>query len=72
MLDKTIDSALQALRKRMIREGLGGLPHVEVEALLTLRGLRLTKVPPPMLPDCKHHRAVRPVVLASLRGGGEL
>ena len=69
MFDRTIDSVLQALRRRIIRDGLEGLPHVE--ALLTMRGVRLTKVPPPMPPDCKHHRAVMPVVLASLQGGGK-
>jgi hypothetical protein len=69
MLDETITSALCRLRVKIIREGLEGLP--QVEALLTLRGIRLTKVPPLMPPDCQHHRGVRPVVLAALQGGAK-
>ena len=44
MLDKSIDSALLALRKNLIRGCGEGLHHVE--ALLTLRGV----VPPAVLP----------------------
>ena len=69
MLDKSIDSALQALRRQMIREGQNGLCHVE--ALLRLRGIRLAKVPPPMPDDCLHYGAVRPIVLAALQGGAD-
>ena len=67
MLDKTVDNALCRLRVKIIREGLDGLPHVE--ALLTMRGVCLTTVPPPVRSDCQHFFGVRPVVLATLQGG---
>ncbi|WP_159458612.1 hypothetical protein [Roseisalinus antarcticus] len=44
MQDKTIDNALLALRKDMIRNGGDGLTHVE--ALLTMRGVGLPAVLP--------------------------
>jgi hypothetical protein len=49
MLEKTIDSALLALRKRTIREGREGL--AQVEALLTLRGVHMPTVLPPKRGD---------------------
>ncbi|MTJ05746.1 MAG: hypothetical protein FH759_13765, partial [Sediminimonas qiaohouensis] len=39
MQDRTIDNALLALRKEIVRHGRDGLDHVE--ALLTLRGVEL-------------------------------
>jgi len=44
MRGKSIDNALLALRKQVIREGLDGLGHVE--ALLTLRGVHMPAVMP--------------------------
>lgn len=69
MLDGTITSALCRLRVKIIREGLEGLPHVE--ALLSLCGVRLTKVSPAMPADCQHYSGVRPVVLAALQDGAK-
>jgi hypothetical protein len=44
MQDKTIDGALLALRKQIIREKREGLAHVE--ALLALRGVHMPAVLP--------------------------
>lgn len=44
MQDKSINNALLALRKQIIRCGLDGLP--EVEALCRLRGVRMARVMP--------------------------
>ena len=42
MQDRTIDNALLALRKRIIREGGEGLDHVE--ALLAMRGVGMPRI----------------------------
>ncbi len=44
MQDKSINNALLALRKQIIRCGLDGLP--EVEALCLLRGVHMSRVMP--------------------------
>lgn len=55
MQDKSINGALLALRKNIIRGNLDGLAHVE--ALLTLRGVHMPAVLPAKKPDvakCGH------------------
>ena len=67
MLDKTITSALCRLRVKIIRDGLEGLPHVE--ALLTLRGVRLTKVPRKTPHDRQQQRGISLMVRTALQSG---
>jgi len=58
MQDKSIDGALLALRKQIIRGDLDGLAHVE--ALLTLRGVHMPAVLPAKRKDVagKGHMAI--------------
>ena len=49
MQDKTINNALLALRKQIIREGGNGLDHVQ--ALLEQRGVNMPRVLPPKRSD---------------------
>ena len=67
MLDKSIDGALLALRKRIIREGGKGLEHVE--ALLALRGVPAPRVLPPKRRDVAKRGETRRVLLGALRSG---
>lgn len=67
MLDKTIDSALLALRRQIIREGQEGL--VEVETLLRLRGVSMLKVLPPKRKDVAGKGAMRLILLEGIGRG---
>lgn len=67
MLDKTIDSALQNLRRDLIRNGGDGLEHVE--ALMRLRGIPMPRVLPPKRPDAAKHGQMRRIILDALREG---
>lgn len=69
MIDKTITSALLALRKQIIWDGLDGLEHVN--ALLMARGIDpagLNTVPRQLAQACAR-RGIQMLVLASLRTG---
>lgn len=65
MQDKTIDNALLALRKQIIRGDLDGLDHVE--ALLTARGVRLPRVLRPWRANQARAHEVRLIVLKALQ-----
>jgi len=67
MQDKSIDGALLALRKQIIREKREGLAHVE--ALLVLRGVHMPAVLPAKRKDVagKGHMAIW--VMQALKGG---
>lgn len=67
MLDKTIDSALLALRKNLVREGGEGLEHVE--ALLQMRGVDMPRVMPAKRQDAAKRGHMRLLVLEALRDG---
>lgn len=67
MLDKSIDGALLALRKQIIRSHGEGLEHVE--ALLALRGVRWRQVRPTQRPDRGRRGQTRRVLLEALAGG---
>lgn len=64
MLDKSIDGALLALRKQIIRGDLDGL--AEVERLLDLRGIHMPRVMPARKPDAARHGAMARIVLEAL------
>lgn len=74
MQDRTIDNALLALRRQIIREDREGLEHVE--ALLRLRGVRMPVVLPGKRPDAAQRGHMRRMVLRALqecpRGQAEL
>jgi hypothetical protein len=65
MLDKTIDSALLALRKQIIRSGGKGL--AEAETLLRTRGVHMPRVLPPRREGAARMGEVRRIILAGLR-----
>lgn len=67
MLDKTIDSTLQNLRRDLIRNGGDGLKHVE--ALMRLRGIPMPRVMPKQSPDRAGHGVMKVMILEALRGG---
>lgn len=67
MQDKSIDNALLALRKQIIRGNLDGLAHVE--ALLALRGVPMPRVMPDKRPDAARRGHMRWIVLDALRDG---
>ena len=67
MLDKSIDGALLALRKQIIRGDEAGLEHVE--ALLRARGVFLPRVMPAKRIDAARRGHMSLIVLAALRGG---
>ncbi|MFZ1661442.1 MAG: hypothetical protein WAT77_05740 [Paracoccaceae bacterium] len=67
MLDKSIDGALLALRKQIIRGDGEGLAHVE--ALLRLRKVPLPRVLPVKRPNAAKRGHMRLLVLDALRGG---
>jgi hypothetical protein len=69
MLDKTINSALLALRAQIIRGNLDGLDHVE--ALLVQRGIdpAAHHVPRPIPRDSCKLREVKLIIIAALRDG---
>lgn len=67
MQDKSIDGALLALRKQIIRSKGDGLAHVE--ALLTLRDVPMPRVLPVKTPDAARRGQMRALVYEALRGG---
>jgi len=67
MQDKTINSALLALRKQIIRGKLDGLTHVE--ALLMMRGVDMPAVLPAQRPDVARRGHMAAMVLDALRDG---
>ena len=67
MQDKSIDGALLALRKTIIRGKLDGLAHVE--ALLVLRAVHMPAVLPAKKPDVAKCGQMSRLVRETLRGG---
>lgn len=67
MLDKSIDGALLALRKQIIRGKLDGLDHVE--ALLVMRGVGIPTVLPARRSCAAGRGQTRAMVLDVLRDG---
>jgi len=67
MQDKSIDGALIALRKSIIRGNLDGLAHVE--ALLTIRCVPMPRVMPAKRPDAALRGHISRLVIDALRGG---
>lgn len=67
MLDKSIDGALLALRKQIIRGDGVGLEYVE--ALLILRRVQLPRVMPAKKPDVARRGMLNLLLLSALRGG---
>lgn len=67
MLDKSIDGALLALRKQIIREGQEGL--AEVETLLRLRGVPMPRVMQPKAANTARRYHMRLMVQDALKDG---
>lgn len=67
MLDKSIDAALLALRKQIIRGDGNGLAHVE--ALCLMRGLELRRVAPAQRKDAARKGETARLVIGALRDG---
>ncbi|WP_333829876.1 hypothetical protein [Pararhodobacter sp.] len=67
MLDKSIDGALLALRKQIIRGNGEGLAHVE--ALCRLRGVDLPAVLPANRADAARKGLMRLIILDGIRKG---
>jgi len=67
MQNKTINGALLALRKQIIRGNLDGLNHVE--ALLRLRGVQMPHVMPAKRSDVARRGQMRIIILGALRDG---
>lgn len=67
MLDKSIDGALLALRKQIIRGDGVGLEHVE--ALLILRRVQMPRVMPAKKPDVARRGMLNLLLLSALRDG---
>ena len=67
MQDRTINNALLALRKQIIREGGEGQDHVE--ALLQMRGVDMPRVLPPKRKDVAGKGLMTRLVLDALRDG---
>jgi hypothetical protein len=67
MLDKSIDGALLALRKQIIREGKPGREHVE--ALLALRGVPAPRVLPAKRQDVAKKGHMRRIICGALKDG---
>lgn len=67
MQDRTINNALLALRKQIIRGNLNGLEHVE--ALLAQRGVSLPRVLPPKRLTTARYCEIRLIILGALRDG---
>lgn len=64
MLDKTVYSALLALRKQIIRSG--GEGQVEVETLIRMPGVHMPRVLPPKREGAARMGEVRRIILAGL------
>ena len=67
MLDKSINGALLALRKQIIRGNLEGLGHVE--ALLTMRGVPIPAVLPAKNANVALRGHARALICEALRDG---
>lgn len=67
MQDKSIDGALLALRKQIIRGDQDGLEHVE--ALLRLRGVPMPRILPGKRSDVARRGHMRVWILGALRDG---
>ncbi|KZY31872.1 hypothetical protein A3731_22955 [Roseovarius sp. HI0049] len=67
MQDRTIDNALLALLKQIIREDGDGLGYVE--ALLQMRGVDMPRVLPPKRKDVAGKGLMTRLVLEALRDG---
>ncbi len=67
MLDKSINGALLALRKQIIRRDGEGQEHVE--ALLAMRGVGMPRVMPAKRSDVARRGHMQLLILASLRDG---
>ena len=67
MLDKSIDGALLALRKQIIRGNGEGLAHVE--ALLAMRCVPMPAVLPAKKPDAARKGMMRIIILDGIRRG---
>lgn len=67
MQDKTIDNALLALRKQLIRANGEGLAHVE--ALCQLRGVNMPAVLPAKRADAARKGLMRRIILEGIRKG---
>ena len=67
MLDKSIDGALIALRKQIIRGNGEGLAHVE--ALMALRGVPMPDVLPAKRADAARKGLMRLIILDGIRKG---
>ncbi|GAA6199211.1 hypothetical protein [Aquicoccus sp. SU-CL01552] len=67
MQDKSIDNALLALRKQIIRGNRDGLEHVE--ALLRLRGVDMPRVLPAKRSDVARRGHMTLLILDILRDG---
>ena len=65
MQDKTINNALLALRKQIIRGDDEGLNHVE--SLLRMRGVDMPRVMPPKRKDVARRGLMSALVLGALR-----
>src|SRR6056297_2074461 len=69
MQDRTIDNALLALRKQIIRDSLDGLDHVE--ALLQMRKVSGPFVMRPKPKDAARRGRMSALVLSALAEGGK-
>ena len=67
MQDRTIDNALLALRKQIIRGDLDGLE--QVEALLTMRGVRMPRVMPQWREMQARGHEIRGIIKRTLQDG---
>lgn len=67
MQDKSINGALLALRKQIIRGKLDGL--TEVEALLAIRSVPMPRVMPAKRPDVARRGEVRRKIYEATRSG---
>src|SRR6056297_1226287 len=67
MQDKSINNALLALRKQIIREGQDGL--AEVETLLRMRGVAMPAVLPQKKADAARQGIMRLIVYDGMREG---
>ena len=67
MLDKSIDAALEELRRQIVRGGLEGQEHVE--ALMIARGIAMRPMSRQLVAVRLPRNYLRRMILAALRGG---